>query len=132
MAEHPNATLIGQAYAAFNRGDMEGLFAVFSDDILWHELTGKWALAGDHVGKHAVAEFFGEMQAHGMTAIHLEPHDILASDDHVVGLVTVHIERGEHKIDQNEVHVWHLKDGKATEGWLTAQDPDAHDAFWAA
>jgi hypothetical protein len=67
-----------------------------------------------------------------MTAMRLEPHDILGSDDHVVGLVTVHIERGEHKIDNKEVHVWHVKNGKATEVWFTSQDPDAHDAFWAA
>jgi hypothetical protein len=30
------------------------------------------------------------------------------------------------------VHIWHVEDGKATEVWLTSQDPDAFDAFWAA
>jgi hypothetical protein len=132
MAEHPNAALIRAGYEAFSRGDMESAFAGWSDDIIWHEKTGKWALPGDYVGKQAVAGFLGGIQARGLTAMRLESHDILASDDHVVALVTVHAERGKHKIANNEVHVWHVKDGMATEVWFTSQDPDAFDAFWVA
>lgn len=133
MAEHPNATLIRECYEALNRGDTAGAFAAWSDGILWHERNGKkWALAGDYVGTQAVAGLFGGTPALGMTAMRVEPHDILASDDHVVALVGMHMERGELKYVSHEVHVWHVEDGKATEVWVTSQDPDAFDAFWAA
>jgi ketosteroid isomerase-like protein len=132
MAEHPNATIIREGYEAFNRGDTGSLFAVFSDGILWHEQTGKWALPGDYVGKQAVAGFLGGFPARGLTAMRMEPHDILASDDHVVALVNVHAEREEHQIDNHEVHVWHVEDGKVTQVWLISHDPDAFDAFWVA
>ena len=117
MAEHPDATVIREGYEPFNSGDPEGFLAVLADDTVWHEQTG---------------EALGGLEARGLTAARLEPHDILASDEHVVALVNVHMERGEHVIDNHEVHIWHLRDGKATEVWLVSHDPDAYDAFWAA
>ena len=133
MAEHPNATLIRESYEALNRGDSASAFAAWSDGILWHERNGKkWALAGDYVGKQAVAGLFGGLPALGLTAMRAEPHDILASDGHVVALMNMHMERGELTYLSHEVHVWHVDGGKATEVWVTSQDPDAFDAFWAA
>ena len=133
MAEHPNATLIRESYEALNRGDSAGAFAAWSDGILWHERNGKtWAMAGDYVGTQAVAGLFGGLPALGLTAMRAEPHEILASDDHVVALMNMHMERGEKKYVSHEVHVWHVVDGKATEVWVTSQDPDAFDDFWAA
>ena len=133
MAEHPDATLIRESYEALNRGDTASAFAAWSDGIIWHERVGKkWALAGDYVGAQAVAGLLGGLPALGMTAMQVVPHDILAGDDHVVALVNTHMERGEHKYLSHEVHIWHVEDGKATEVWLTSQDPDAFDDFWAA
>ena len=79
----------------------------------------------------AVAGLFGGLAGLGLTAMEAEPHDILASDDHVVALMDMHMERGEQKYLSHEVHVWHVVGGRATEVWLTSQDPDAFDAFWA-
>lgn len=133
MAEHPSATLIRESYEALNRGDSASAFAAWSDGILWHERNGKkWALAGDYVGTQAVAGLFGGLPGLGLTAMRAEPHEILASDDHVVALMNMHMERGEKKYVSHEVHVWHVVDGKATEVWVTSQDPDAFDDFWAA
>ena len=131
MAEHPGATIIREAYEAANRGDNEGMFAALADDIVWHEQTCK-ALEGDFVGKEALGGFLGGLQARGLTAMRMEAHDILASDDHVVALVNAHMERGEHTIDNHEVHIWHLRGGRATEVWLVSHERDAFDAFWAA
>jgi len=133
MAAHPDATLIREVYEALNRGDTASAMAGWSDGILWHERVGKtWAMAGDYVGKEAVAGLFGGLPGMGLTAMRAEPHDILASDGHVVALMNMHMERGERTYLSHEVHVWHVVDGKATEVWLTSQDPDAFDAFWAA
>jgi len=44
-----NADLIRSAYDAFSHGDMEGAFAVFAKDILWH-IPGREPLSRDYRG----------------------------------------------------------------------------------
>ncbi|TME46048.1 MAG: ester cyclase, partial [Chloroflexi bacterium] len=47
-----------------------------------------------------------------------EVHDILASDDHVVVLLTQRAERQGKKIEVRFAHIQHLRDGKVTESWF--------------
>jgi hypothetical protein len=51
----------------------------------------------------------------------------VANDDHVVVLVTGWWEKP-HPYRGGSVHVWHVKDGKATEAWLADLDRAAADA----
>jgi ketosteroid isomerase-like protein len=44
-----NAALIKSGYDAFARGDLQGAFAVFAEDILWH-VPGRGAISGDYRG----------------------------------------------------------------------------------
>jgi ketosteroid isomerase-like protein len=60
-----------------------------------------------------------------------EIHDITASDDHVVVLLHETGERGTKTLDENFIHVWHVKGGKATEFWGVGTDQNAWDEFWA-
>ena len=41
-----NAALIKSGYDAFARGDLQGAFAVFAEDILWH-IPGRGPLSRD-------------------------------------------------------------------------------------
>jgi ketosteroid isomerase-like protein len=52
-----NADLIRRAYDAFSRGDIEGVFAFFAKDILWH-IPGRGPLSGDYRGHVEVQGFF--------------------------------------------------------------------------
>jgi hypothetical protein len=38
-------------------------------------------------------------------------HDVLATDQHVVGLVTVSIDYQGRHLDFDEAHIWHVRDG---------------------
>ena len=131
MNEHPNAAEIRKRYEAFAAGDVETATAHWSPDIVWHELTGSWELAGTYRGKDAVLGYLDAMMAKGVTAMSVDLHDVVANDTHAVALITLHVERGERSIDVGEVQVWHYADGVATEVWVTATDPTAYDAFWA-
>jgi hypothetical protein len=58
-------------------------------------------------------------------------HDLLANDDHGVGLVTVTARRGDRSLTVNDVNVFHLHDGKVTECWIASTNQQAEDEFWA-
>jgi ketosteroid isomerase-like protein len=127
---HPNEDLLRTGYAAFGRGDMEAISGLFDDDIVWH-VPGRSQVAGDYRGKDAVFGFFAKtMELTGGT-FRLEVHDVLANDDHSVGLTHLSGERNGKTLSDNGVQVLHIRDGKATESWLHPGDPYATDEFWS-
>jgi uncharacterized protein len=126
MAEHPNAALIRSGYEAFAAGDLGTVRELFSPDIAWHA-TGSSPLAGDRVGADAVLANFGKLFELTAGTFGQEIHDIVANDDHVVALVTQWFEQP-HPYRGGSVHVWHVKDGKASEAWLADLDQAAADA----
>ena len=60
----------------------------------------------------------------------LEIHDFTASDDQLVVLTRESAKQGATLLLDNTVHVWHVKDGKATEFWGLSLDRYASNAFW--
>ena len=58
-------------------------------------------------------------------------HDLLASDDHVVVLAVESGTRNGKTLTADDVHVWHLAEGRAIEFWGISRDQDEVDAFWA-
>ncbi|MGZ4132368.1 MAG: nuclear transport factor 2 family protein [Actinomycetota bacterium] len=129
MDEHPNVDLMRRGYAAFGAGDMATVGELFADDIVWHaNSTG--SLSGDYVGKDAVMGFFGALA--GRATLQQDIHDIVANDEHVVVLVKGRAERSDGTtLSDDNIHVWHVRDGKATEFWGYSTDPDAANAFFA-
>jgi uncharacterized protein len=126
MAEHPNVDTMRRGYAAFSAGDMDTISSVFGDDITWH-IGGDNPLSGDHVGKQDVFAHFARLGELTKGTLSLDIHAILADDEHAAVLVDAGHElpkpyRG------REVHIWHLRDGLATEFWAYPQDPAAQDA----
>ena len=57
--------------------------------------------------------------------------DLLANDEHDVGLVTVTARGGDQSLTVNDVDVFHLHDAKVTECWMASSDQQAEDEFWA-
>jgi ketosteroid isomerase-like protein len=51
-----NAALIKSGYDAFARGDLQGAFAVFAEDILWH-VPGRGPLSRDYRGHDECWDF---------------------------------------------------------------------------
>ena len=60
-----------------------------------------------------------------------EVHDLLANDEYAVALQHSTAARGDRTLDVNDVVVFHVRDGRATEIWFHSGDEAAHDAFWA-
>jgi ketosteroid isomerase-like protein len=129
MDEHPNVDLMHRGCAAFQAGDLATVGALFVDDIVWHA-TAVGALNGDYVGKDAVLRYFAALA--DRATLEQEIHDIVANDEHAVVLVRAHAERSDGTtLNDDNIHVGHVRDGKATEFWGYAAHADASNAFFA-
>ena len=47
----------------------------------------------------------------------VEVHDVVANDEHRIGLNSVHAEREGRALEDNNTLVFHVRDGKVTEVW---------------
>jgi ketosteroid isomerase-like protein len=129
MAEHPNAELVRRGFEAFATGDMATLNELMSDDAAWHT-SGRGPLAGDFRGKEAIFGSFARIPQETDT-FSQQIHALLADDEHAVALVEATATRKGRTAAMQQVFVFHVSGGKATEVWVTAVDPYAADEFWA-
>jgi len=129
MADHPNVQLLREGYAAFGKGDLDTVKALFTDDVVWH-VGGNNPLAGDYKGQDEVLGFFGKSFELTNGTMQIDVHDILANDEHAVALVTTKAKRDGKSIEMNAVHVFHLRDGKTSEFWGFNEDDRRADEFW--
>ena len=123
MAEHPNATVVREMNEAMSGGDMEGAAARVADDVVWHEI----GRAEPRRGKAELAASMAEFEGYSIT---WEVHDILASDDHVIGLGTATATHGDRTLTYRTAEIYHVRDGLVTERWAFSDDTAAITAFF--
>ena len=130
MAEHPHVEMMRKGYEAFGNGDLDTVRTLFADDIVWHQ-PGNNILSGDYKGVDEVFGLFGRLLEETGGNFRNDIHDILANDEHAAVMVNVHTERNGKTLDAPAVHIWHVKDGKATEFWIFGQNTQQFDEFWS-
>ena len=126
-----NGELITSAYDAFVRGDLQGAIATFAADIFWH-IPGRGPLSRDYRGHAEVLGFFGHFMELSGGTFALQIDDVLASGDRVVVLCTESARRGGRSWSSPQVHVWTVKDGKATVFREYPGDQQTEDEFWSS
>lgn len=122
MAEHPNATVYRTAMEKFMSGDETAANAL-AEDVVWHQigaetLQGREAVLGSMAGLEGV-EF------------DVDVHDVLANDDHVVGLIEATVDAGTGPFTYRTAEIAHIEDGKVTERWAFSDDTQAIIDFFA-
>jgi len=127
---HPNEDLLRRGYTAFAAADLDTVFSLFADDIVWHN-GGSNQLSGDLRGHQEIMGFFGKLIELTGGTFRLDLHDVLANDTHGVVLVTAHAERDGQPVSVREANIWHLADGKATEFWVFPEDTAELDRMFA-
>jgi len=127
---HPNEDLIRRGYDAFSRGDMQTLHDLFHPDVVWHA-PGRGLLAGDHQGVDAVLGYFGRTMELTDGNFRVEVHDVVANDEHGVGLNSVHAACAGRTLEDNNTLVFHVRDGKVTEVWQYWSDQYAADELFS-
>jgi uncharacterized protein len=133
MQETRNTDVVKAAYAAFLRGDTQGVLDTFDDAIVWRPVTGaarQVPTGGERRGKAAVAEFFkivGETE----TFSRFEPQEYIAQGDKVVtlGHYTGTVRNGG-SFDSDFVMVFTLRNGKVV-AFQEFLDSAAYNAAFA-
>ncbi len=119
MQEHPNARLVREALDAFNQGDFEQFAAMIADDVNWYEVGASEPLRG----KAAVSSSLGAGERD--FEIEAEVHDVVANDDHTIALINATGTRGDQTLHYRTVEILHVRDGKVTDRWSFADNPQA-------
>jgi len=111
MSSHPKTELLRNADDAFERGDLQPLLDLLSDDIEWVDST-LGPLAGTYRGKAGVPQFFGKMMDIYKGNLRVEVLDILANDDHGIVLTRESGTVEGDPIAWNSVHEFSFSDGR--------------------
>ena len=126
--DHPNAHRLYAAHNAFKAGDVDALFSLMADDVVWH-MPGDNSLAGSYHGKDEILRNFAMLQA-AVDAYWAHPLDYFASDDHAVLVAVVRARKGERTLDTREVMTWRIEDGRLKECWHMCVEPEKWDGFF--
>ena len=121
--------VVQQAYAAFGRGDLEGILALLTDDVDWRFLASAGIpYAGRCTGKQEVQGWFGKL-AESDDIQKFEPREFLEGPNHVTVLGWEQTQpRPNGKAFESEwVHVFTLRDGKISR-WIGTLDTAAYVA----
>ena len=124
-----NLDTLRGAYDALVSGDVPALITFFAPDVKAH-VPGKSQVAGDYDGLEQVLGYVGKLGELSGGTLRFEVHSLLADDTHGVALINDKAEREGKTLDVNNVHAWHLSDGKLQEIWIYPGDVYAWDDFW--
>ena len=128
MTAHPHEVLVRVAFRAYTDGDLDAFAAGFTDDTVWH-VPGTNRFAGRFDGMDAVRARMDRIAAAGIR-FDFDPHDVLANDEHAVALVSLHVTNAAgQRYDQQQVQVWHFRDGRCAEYWAMNQDQAVLDVL---
>lgn len=126
--EHPNAILVRAAFEDFAAGELEALGRAFTENVVWH-VPGMNRFSGRFDGRAAVLDRLRRMHEAGVVQ-RLEIHDVVANDEHAVALVRLHVTNGQGQhYDQQQVQVWHLRNGLCHEYWAMNEDQAVLDVL---
>jgi ketosteroid isomerase-like protein len=117
---HSNGEVIRQGFEAFDNGDMATIAEILAPDVVWHA-SGQHALSGEFRGQDEVFGYFGKLLQLTEGTFRQEIHALLADDDHVVVLANTNWDKPRPFAGQN-IYIWHVVDGRATECWLVETD----------
>jgi ketosteroid isomerase-like protein len=125
-----NAALIQSGYDALSHGDVPGAIANFAEDIFWH-VPGRGPLSRDYRGHAEVLGFFAHFMELSAGTFRMRVDEVLAKRDRVVVLCTESAQRAGRRWSSPQVHVWTVKNGKASVFWQYQGDQHEEDEFWS-
>ena len=83
MSTQENVQVVKNGYAAFGRGDIQGLLSLFAEDIEWVSPGQGLPLAGTYRGRAEVAGFFQKL-SDTLEFSAFEPREFVAEGDRVL------------------------------------------------
>jgi uncharacterized protein len=99
-------------------------------DGVWHT-PGRNQISGDHRGVDAILGFFAKTAELTGGTFRADLHDVVANDDHAVGIYVARGEREGRTLENRNVLVIHIRNGKLVETWGMSDDQYAADEFFS-
>jgi ketosteroid isomerase-like protein len=130
MADHPNATLIRQWFAALGSNDIKAATALMSADAGWHN-SGRGRFAGDYEGKEAVLAYLDSFGS-AIDSITDDLQFVLADDERAVAIDNSTVTRGDETIDQRNLFVFDVSGGQITDLRVSFLNQYENDEFFPA
>jgi ketosteroid isomerase-like protein len=85
MSTEESLRIVKEGYAAFGRGDIQGLLGLLAEDVEWQIPGEGLPLSGTYRGHGGVGQFFQKL-AQDSEILAFEPREFVAQDDKVVVL----------------------------------------------
>lgn len=116
MSATQDIDLVRQGYEAFQRGDLAAFDDILAEGCVWH-VPGRGQLAGDKKGRAEIVAYFAKLGELSAGTVHVDLHDLVGNDEHVVGLQRTSATRDGKSFETTETIVFHVKSGLVTEAW---------------
>lgn len=123
---YQNAELASRVHAAIVSADLDAMRELFAPDVIWH-VSGHGPLAADYEGIGAVLGMFGRLYDMADGTLAYDVHDVVASDEHAVVLLTVRASIAGRGLADKAAHVCHVRDGRVSQVWALHWDQRAVD-----
>ena len=104
---------------------MASVASLIADDIVWHSI----GLAEPIRGAEALAaSALSFPEGLDVTA---EIHDVVANDEHVVGLIEATATAGDQTFEYRTAEILHFRDGRVSERWAFSDDTSRITEFFS-
>lgn len=127
--KHPHALLLEKLYADFSSGQITAVLAACDDKITF-QIPGKSKLAGKYDKATFESNFVTQLRELSGGTHKLSVHDILASDQHAVALVSDKLTRNGNTVEYRAAHVWRFENGKPVAWYEYPRDLYQYDSIW--
>jgi ketosteroid isomerase-like protein len=130
MAVAENLELVRRGFAAFSAGDIDGLSAMLSPDVV-HSVPGSSDLSGAHKGRPNVLALYGQLVERSAGSIRVELEDVLSDGgDRVVAILMATAERDGKSLAAREVLLFTIAGDTIAEIQDFFSDIERNDSFW--
>jgi hypothetical protein len=102
---------------------------MLASETVW-VIAGSGQLAGTYVGPDEIFDLWKQIAAQTGGGLKIDVKDVLANDERAVVLVTARGERDGHHLDESQVAIFELSDGKVSNATFIYEDAAAYDQFW--
>lgn len=113
MGTPESLQLVKDGYAAFARGDLQGLLSLMAEDVDWHIPGAGLPIAGTYRGRAGVSSFFQKLAAE-TDILEFQPREFIADGDRVLvtGWERVKVKATNRSIELDWIMSFTIRDGQ--------------------